>query len=421
MSTGGTKCPAPSAKKVSKKDSRKLPNTLKLPDKFSKSYFNDMKERPVKPTKFLCRPSMATLGVLEGVIALFQNIGWGDFLNLCAPTYRLPTLEFLATLTRDTSTQTLRFCVQGKAHELTYSQLNGFMGTPTEGTFPEGVDYPSEINFLTMWTQISGITSFATGKDKVLSIIHPCFRIAHRILSCTIFARKEAGQILVVELFFLWCMTRHDGPKPDFASFFYHKCITTRSKPSGEICFGGLITIITSELGVSLSDFHDPVADSIFLDLSALTRMRQICPRSFTQFVWLHSPIPFLTSFSLMPGLGTLTITTPPLGDPHVLFSLVHQWRRMSRKTSRWMIHPCNLLISGHRPHSHHHISRMTFSHALTTLYSRPHRIPRICSTFVHSRRSRTVRLLRFGSTTAGVGTFRPLITRYSRFFLPFP
>ncbi|KAL4582344.1 hypothetical protein LXL04_006891 [Taraxacum kok-saghyz] len=101
MSTNGTKRPAPSKRKVSKKGSSKDPNAPKLPNVQSKTYFEILSKRAVKSTKFPCHDTLTTLGIRDGVIALFQNIGWGNFLNLREQTFQVPTYEFLATLTRN--------------------------------------------------------------------------------------------------------------------------------------------------------------------------------------------------------------------------------------------------------------------------------------------------------------------------------
>ncbi|CAI9300018.1 unnamed protein product [Lactuca saligna] len=62
----------------------------KTAEKYTKSL-----PRKVASTKFVCKPTLISLGVLKGVTQLFRNIGWENLLNLMAHTYDLPTTEFL--------------------------------------------------------------------------------------------------------------------------------------------------------------------------------------------------------------------------------------------------------------------------------------------------------------------------------------
>ncbi|KAL4582345.1 hypothetical protein LXL04_006892 [Taraxacum kok-saghyz] len=292
------------------------------------------------------------------------------------------------------------------------------MGTLTEGTFIEGTNYPHDFDPAEIWEEISGGESLTKGRDKVSNIIHPCIRIAHRILSCTIFARKEPGQINTAELFFIWCMTRKRGPKPDFASFFYHKCHATRSHAKGDICFGGLITVLASGLGIPLSPPFSPIETSVSLDLDALIRMRQIRSKPPAPIVWLHSPdsTPYLTfpnpRVARFDHLDRNTWRIPRTivpSEPAQEDEPVQEDTQMGEGD-----------VCLHFKSCHHYMFQMIFFPVLTPLYSRLNRTPLSCSIFASSKRFRTVRLHRFGSISTVVETFPLPTIRYSHLFLPF-
>ncbi|CAI9265985.1 unnamed protein product [Lactuca saligna] len=63
--------------------------------KAAKNYMKSL-PRNVSSTKFMCKPTLISLGVLEGFTQLFRNIGRETLLNLMAHTHELPTREFLA-------------------------------------------------------------------------------------------------------------------------------------------------------------------------------------------------------------------------------------------------------------------------------------------------------------------------------------
>lgn len=149
---------------------------------------------------------------------MFRNIGWENFLNLMAHTYRLHTREFFADCGLDNERIKVAFQLMGEPILLDFARVNDIMGLPSTTTFVAFDSLPPEFNHDNFWTKITGgIFSYAD-RDKATSFIQPCLHIAHRILVCTVFTRKEAGKVTNIELFFLWCMTRCDNPPiPDFA------------------------------------------------------------------------------------------------------------------------------------------------------------------------------------------------------------
>ncbi|KAL4570160.1 hypothetical protein LXL04_025811 [Taraxacum kok-saghyz] len=211
-----------------------LNSTFRNADNNDKFHSFEENSRKIKPTKFLHRPSMTDLGLLDGLEALFSNIGWSGFLHLNTRTYEVPTKEFLATFSRDDNKRLVKFRLQGRLYCLSYEDLNGFMGCPTTGLVSHGQEDPAHgIEAVRLWETLTGNQGFYPNRNKAADILSPHFRVAHRILSSSIFSRLEPGSIFSSELFFLWCMTQRDGLRPCFASYFLEKCSSINKQHSG--------------------------------------------------------------------------------------------------------------------------------------------------------------------------------------------
>ncbi|CAI9288876.1 unnamed protein product [Lactuca saligna] len=248
MSTS-RKHPAAARGKASAKTQNDAPDIPRFrDDRASKNYIKSL-PRKVASTKFVCKPTLISLGVLEGVTQMFRNIGWENLLNLMAHTYELPTREFLVDCVYDSEKTKEAFQLLGDQRYIDFATINDILGLPSSNTSTVFDILHAEFNHKTFWTQITGGIFSCAGRDKATSIIHPCLHIAHRILVCIVFARKEAGQVTKTELLFLWCMTRRANPPiPDFASFFFHKCALMRTKTSSDICIWGFVTLLARGL-----------------------------------------------------------------------------------------------------------------------------------------------------------------------------
>ncbi|KAL4574266.1 hypothetical protein LXL04_021094 [Taraxacum kok-saghyz] len=249
--------------------------------------------RKIKPTKFLHRPSMTDLGLLDGLEALFSNIGWSGFLNLNARTYEVPTKEFLATFSRDDNARLVKFRLQGRLRCFSYEELNEFMGCATTGLVSHGQEDPAHvIEAVRLWETLTGNQEFSPNRSKAADILSPHFRVAHRILSSSIFGRVEPGSIFNSEIFILWCMTQRDGPRPCFASYFLEKCSSVCSKHSGDIYIGGLITALGLRIGLQFDNPpYPPVPGPYLLNLSALKRTGAIRDFGEDTYAWIRSDL----------------------------------------------------------------------------------------------------------------------------------
>ncbi|KAL4584400.1 hypothetical protein LXL04_009000 [Taraxacum kok-saghyz] len=101
-------------------------------------------------------------GLLDGLEALFSNIGWSGFLNLNARTYEVPTKEFLATFSRDDNARLVKFQLQGRLRCFSYVELNEFMGCATTGLVSHGQEDPAHvIEAVRLWETLTGNQEFS--------------------------------------------------------------------------------------------------------------------------------------------------------------------------------------------------------------------------------------------------------------------
>lgn len=136
-----------------------------------------------------------------------------------------------------------------------YRAVNALIGAPTYNLHTYEEQWPKKFHLTHFWKQISGEDRFSSSSSKVALIIHACLRLAHQVQACTIFGHSEMGQISKWEIFFLWCMTRANSPFPDFAFYFFQKHYNVTIIDTGDICIGGLITLIATQLPLKLHLF----------------------------------------------------------------------------------------------------------------------------------------------------------------------
>ncbi|CAI9270640.1 unnamed protein product [Lactuca saligna] len=115
--------------------------------------------RKVASTKFLCKPTLISLGVLEGVTQLFRNIGWENLLNLMAHTYELPTREFLADSGYDSEKKKATFQLLGDQRYIDFATINDILVLTSSNTSTIFEVLPAEFNHETFWMEITGVSS----------------------------------------------------------------------------------------------------------------------------------------------------------------------------------------------------------------------------------------------------------------------
>ncbi|CAI9267590.1 unnamed protein product [Lactuca saligna] len=207
------------------------------------------------PSMSIVMVSMVHLGLDDCLQQLFFNIRWQDYLDLSTRTYTQPTLEFLSTYAWDDT----EGC----------SYLDSMVGSTDSHTPPSTLSWEHAMTTIPTSIVINGLNSRAGPK------------IAHRILLTSIFGRHEPREINTFELYFLYCMTSNHWSCLGFTTFFLDKCDIIRTKTTGDICIGDLITLIGLDIGHPFPESeYVPMDDPPLhlLDCFALTRMELVVP-----------------------------------------------------------------------------------------------------------------------------------------------
>ncbi|KMS97284.1 hypothetical protein BVRB_7g177280 [Beta vulgaris subsp. vulgaris] len=258
--------------------------------------FRILSGRRLRPTRFY-DPNIATkLGIDGDLQQIFYSVGWHQFLNMHALSYKRITLEFLSTLevvrSNTKNPRSITFQLMNETRHLNRTQLNTIFGWPTEGSHGPHSGRSERYDDNTFWNLITGQAVYYPQRAKASGVVSPGLRTAHRFLSLTIFARGDsAGVVTSRELYIVWCLV-------DGASFLNHAMWlmdhldeVTRSR--GDIAIGGMITIIASSFGLDLTG-QQVIPCSTRLDLKAFQTMGWIGTEVTAEgYVWKVGQRPY--------------------------------------------------------------------------------------------------------------------------------
>jgi hypothetical protein len=267
---------------------------INFPTQASALRFASLSARQIKPTKFVDRATLRELGVYNGVRDLFGRIDADDLLKIYAQTFKRITLEVLSTFSCSMTDRWMRFQVFNEPKILDFDHVGdifgiepGYDGEPF--TYNSSPIYPANA----FWHRISDTQAdYDSQRSKGSSILHPCLRIAHRILSSTIFCRSDSGTVLSQELFLLHGMVEYlEHVSLDGGALIAQKLLKVAESTVGDICCGGLITwlITESRLQVVIPEEEVPVEGLDRLNIEAFTRfhfLRKVGRR----YSWLVGP-----------------------------------------------------------------------------------------------------------------------------------
>lgn len=243
--------------------------------------FLRLSARPIRPTRFYDVTASQELYVDGDVAQLFHQVGWDNWLNLHALTYKRLTLEFLSTLTvlrseGSGNPRNISFQLMGQRYTRNIGQINDAFGWPRGGSIGPRSNKSRKFRPGAFWRQLTSRFDYVPTRSKATSLVSPGFRISHRLLASTIFARGDSlGVVAARELYFLWHMTEGDNRINPGAWFIDHLEYVS-SRPSGAIAIGGMITIIAVSLGIDVAG------------LQVVQGETRINMRSFVSMHWLE-------------------------------------------------------------------------------------------------------------------------------------
>jgi len=109
---------------------------------------------------------------------------------------------------------------------------------------------PEAYNPATFWKRITGLTQYNSHSNKASNIHNPVLRYLQRVMSCTIWGRKEVGTTRTDELFMLWAMLSNNPVNTCYYLLDYLAFIGAKSDSRAEIVVGGIITFIARKFEV---------------------------------------------------------------------------------------------------------------------------------------------------------------------------
>ena len=134
-----------------------------------------------------------------------------QMLNQCGLMKFYTTLEVNAK-----NSQILKFRMEGKQHQLTYSFMQCVFGFKKDGMCEPPASYKSKEfwNFLT-----SLDTPFDSMRGKAMFIKDLKYWLLHKVLACVVFHKTESNRISSQELFLMWCIHNKKTSMLDLLDF----------------------------------------------------------------------------------------------------------------------------------------------------------------------------------------------------------
>ena len=145
--------------------------------------FESLLTRKQVMQKFVDTNPLNDLYILPQIRRMFQNIGWENLLDVWAFSYRMPTLEFLSSVSLDHGV--LQFRVMNQTYQINEDEICAIIGASTENTFGPN-DTVHGYQPLAFWTQITGQANYDASRARASLIIHHVLRVAHRIIASII-------------------------------------------------------------------------------------------------------------------------------------------------------------------------------------------------------------------------------------------
>lgn len=230
------------------------------------------------PTAYPDPIMLQRLGLYEDVKFMLGKMGLESLLTLQRPGYATATCQFLSTLDAtfyskedaDEGYGFIKFKIGRQTYRMSFKRISEVMGFPDRRIPRLGsnrVDPPG------LWNMI-GVGPYDTKLIKGADIRNPSLRYVQRILSSTLYARKDPGRVVEDELRFLTLSLRdvigkwsdginlhRDGMiDPGIVGLFvnrllhYQQWAWTKKDKEPKLSIGGLITPLLEAMEVPLPD-----------------------------------------------------------------------------------------------------------------------------------------------------------------------
>jgi len=133
---------------------------------------------------------------------------------------------------------------------------------------------PADYNPVAFWKSITGLNQYNSRSNKASNIHNPMLRYLQRVMTCTIWGRKEVGMMRIDELFMLWAMLYNHPVNICYYLLDYLVSIAKKKlDDKGDIVVGGIITFIARKFGVGEESGINKIGGNIYLSLDTLASM----------------------------------------------------------------------------------------------------------------------------------------------------
>ena len=228
---------------------RAFPKLINFRHEEQRKKFEQLMSRQIVPNRYMSVSPLRSVGLLDEVNTYVSRLGWEAFVRMQHPTYARPTCEFLSSLHFDEHTLMLEFRLGNETHHLGIFELNDIFH------FPKNENAHVEFDRNEFWREITGqrrivYEARAAKESKILS---PALKYMHRLISHSVFSRKEGDSVVsTTELALLYCMMHNR--KLDICHALANKFRDVATKMTGAIKIGGMVTAIASFLGFDIEN-----------------------------------------------------------------------------------------------------------------------------------------------------------------------
>ena len=178
-----------------------------------------------------------------------NRMGWGDFMLMQSPSFVRPTCEFFSSFNFDEHALLLKFCLGNMEYQLGLFELNDVFH------FPKNQNANVEYDRDAFWRELTGErrVMYEARSAKESRIQSPSLKYLHRLMSYSLFSRKEGDAVVTInELNILYCMV--NDRKLDLCHAIAIKLRDVANKMSGAIKVGGMVTTLAKYLGFDVEN-----------------------------------------------------------------------------------------------------------------------------------------------------------------------
>lgn len=210
--------------------------------------FKKIKSRRIRGQRYINHDVLRLLNIENEFRGGLRKIGWPSLMNMDAPTYYNPTMEFVSSFRyHEQKLNAVQFRLANTDFEMTLNELGLIFGWPRLGTTTK-----PETGFeKRFWKELTGTPEdqFDIRNCKASKLRDVALVYFHRVLALTLYGRGEChGTVNQRELEILWCWVR--GKKVDFTSYFCDRIVWQQSRGFGELICGGFVTMIAEAVGL---------------------------------------------------------------------------------------------------------------------------------------------------------------------------